>query len=92
MVSAVEEIEQNKEPLEQVCMCARAGGCGSVLNIRCSEKAIRYVWWSHLSKGSERANFMEIWKKQFQIEKTVSAKALRSELGEAEEQEGGQFH
>lgn len=34
---------------------------------------------------------MEIWKKQFQTEEIVSAKVLRYELGECEEQEGGQF-
>lgn len=43
------------------------------------------------SKGSERANVMEIWEKQFQTEKTMNAKSLRYELGEFEGQGGGQF-
>ena len=42
-------------------------------------------------KGSGRANVMEIWEKSSQTEKTVSAKTLRYELDESEEQEGGQF-
>lgn len=73
-----------------MCACVCAGGMRFYFTYQVLGKSHQMslmVTFEKGPKGSERENFMEIWEKQFRIEKTVSAKALRYELGESEEQE-----
>lgn len=74
-----------------MCVCVCAGGGRSILlgaQKKPSGKSDGHSW----AKEVKEQILWKSGKIQFQTEKTVSAKALRSELGEAEEQEGGLFH